>query len=143
MRVTQAARDQGLRSERLLLAVFAGGAAGTLARVALYESWTPEPGHWPWATFIANIAGAALIGWIMGRSPDRGPLSVYRHPLLGTGVCGGLTTFSTLQLELLHMLDTGEGGLALAYIGASIAIGLLAVSITTALARRPHSGAPA
>jgi CrcB protein len=128
---------------RVLLAVFAGGVAGTLARVALTETWTPEPGHWPWATFLVNIVGAALIGWVMGRERDRGPISVYRHPLFGTGVCGALTTFSTLQLELLHMLDAGEAGLALGYIGASLALGLLAVRATTALARRPHSGAPA
>jgi len=129
--------------QRVLAAVFAGGVAGTVARVALTEAWAPEPGHWPWATFIVNVLGAAIIGWVMGREPDRGPLSVYRHPLLGTGLCGALTTFSTLQLELLHMLDAGEAGLALAYIAASIALGLLAVRVTTALARRPHSGAPA
>jgi len=129
--------------QRVLAAVFAGGVIGTLARVGLTEAWTPEPGHWPWATFIVNVLGAAIIGWVMGREPDRGPLSVYRHPLLGTGLCGGLTTFSTLQLELLHMLNAGDAGLALAYIAASIALGLLAVRATTALARRPHSGAPA
>ena len=128
---------------RVLLAVFAGGVAGTLARVGLTEAWAPEPGHWPWATFIVNVIGAAVIGWVMGRSPDRGPISVYRHPLLGTGLCGALTTFSTFQLEILHMLDAGDAGLALGYIGASVALGMLAVMATTALARRPHSGAPA
>ena len=54
---------------RILAAVFAGGVAGTLLRAALTEAWPPESGHWPWATFLVNIAGAALIGWIMGREP--------------------------------------------------------------------------
>ena len=127
----------------VLAAVFAGGVAGTLLRAALTETWAPQPGHWPWATFIANVLGAALIGWVMGREPDLGPLSAYRHPLLGAGLCGALTTFSTLQLELLHMLDASEIGLALGYAAASIALGLTAVRVTTTLARRPHSGAPA
>ena len=134
---------QVTREWHTLASVFAGGVAGTLARVALTEAWPPAAGHWPWATFIVNVVGAALIGWVMGREPDRGPLSAYRHPVLGTGLCGALTTFSTLQLELLQMLDDGAAGLAIAYVGASLAVGLAAARATTLLARRPHPGATA
>ena len=46
-----------------------------------------------------NILGAFLVGYFVTRLQERLPLSSYRRPLLGTGLCGGLTTFSTLQVE--------------------------------------------
>lgn len=106
---------------RELGAVFAGGIAGTLARAGVVEAWAPHAGHWPWATFVVNVAGAALLGWILS-----GPRL---HRLIGTGLCGALTTFSTLQLELLRMLDAGRVGLALVYAGASLLIGIVAVTL--------------
>src|SRR6266513_5662650 len=110
---------------RELAAIFAGGAVGALARAALLEWLPPHPGRWPWATFIVNVAGAFLLGYFATRLQERLPLSAYRRPLLGTGLCGALTTFSTMQLELLQMLDHGNGGLAAGYAVASLAIGLL------------------
>jgi CrcB protein len=70
------------------------------------------------------------------RLQERLPLSAYRRPLLGTGFCGALTTFSTMQLELLGMLDAGRTALAAAYAAASIAAGFLAVTVATNLVRR-------
>ena len=101
--------------------MFAGGVAGALARAGLAEAWPPHAAHWPWATFLVNVAGAALLGWIV--SGER------FHRLIGTGFCGALTTFSTLQLELLGMLDAGRIGLALLYAGGSLAAGLTAVAV--------------
>jgi CrcB protein len=67
---------------------------------------------------------------------ERLPVSAYRRPLLGTGLCGALTTFSTMQLELLRMLDGDRIGLALAYAVVSVASGFLAVAAATNLVRR-------
>ena len=67
---------------------------------------------------------------------ERLPLSSYRRPLLGTGVCGGLTTFSTMQVEIVKMLDGRHIGLALGYAAASMACGYAAVQIATATVRR-------
>jgi CrcB protein len=120
-------------------AVFAGGALGALARVGLVDLAPARPGHWPWVTFAVNVAGAFALGYLATRLQERLPLSAYRRPLLGTGLCGGLTTFSTLQVELLGMLDDGRGGLAAAYAGASIAAGTAAIVIGTAWVRRVRS----
>ena len=94
---------------RELAAIFAGGFVGAVARAELAEA-LPPPGAWPWATFIVNIAGAFLLGYFTTRLQERLPLSAYRRPLLGTGFCGALTTFSTMQLELLRMLDADDSG---------------------------------
>jgi CrcB protein len=83
-----------------------------------------------------NILGAFLVGYFVTRLQERLPLSSYRRPLLGTGLCGGLTTFSTMQVELIHMLDGGRYGLALTYGLAGVGAGYVAVHIATALVRR-------
>jgi fluoride exporter len=121
---------------RELAAVFAGGALGTLARAALGLLAAPDPAHWPWPTFAVNIVGAFLLGYFTTRLLERLPLSSYRRPLLGTGLCGGLTTFSTMQVEILRMIEHRHYGLAVGYTAASLAAGLLAVYIATALVRR-------
>jgi CrcB protein len=121
---------------RELAAVFAGGCVGAVARALLGEAVPYEPGTWPWATFAANVGGAFLLGWLVTQLQERVPPSPYRRPLLGTGLCGALTTFSTFQLELLGMVDADRLGLAAAYAGASLAAGGLAVALATNLARR-------
>ena len=120
---------------RELAAVFAGGALGTLARAGLDELAAPDPGQWPWPTFTANIVGALVLGVFITRLLERLPVSSYRRPLLGTGFCGGLTTFSTMQVETLRMLEHGYYGLAVGYIAASIVGGLCAVYLGTAAVR--------
>ncbi len=100
-----------------LIAVFAGGCAGALARVALAETWTHDAGGWPWATLVANVLGAFVLGLLAARERD--------SPLLGAGFCGALTTFSTLQLELIDM----PVALAAAYASATLAAGYGAVLV--------------
>jgi CrcB protein len=121
---------------RELAAVFVGGALGAAARAALADAWTVSPGQWPWATFAVNLVGAFLLGLFSTRLQERLPLSAYRRPFLGTGICGGLTTFSTMQVELLRMLDRTELALAIAYALSSLTAGFLLVALATNLVRR-------
>jgi fluoride exporter len=118
-----------------IAAIFVGGFAGALLRAGLAETLADERGEWPWATFAANAFGAFLLGLVVTRLDERLPPSSYRRPLLGTGFCGALTTFSTMQLELIAMLDEDRVGLTLAYAAASIAAGFAAVTIATNLVR--------
>jgi CrcB protein len=121
---------------RELAAVFVGGAIGALARAALSAAVVLDPASWPWPTFIVNIVGAVLVGYFTTRLLERLPLSSYRRPLLGTGFCGGLTTFSTMQVEALTMIEHGHWAKAATYTTSSIVLGLLAVYLTTAFVRR-------
>ncbi|OBI54850.1 fluoride efflux transporter CrcB [Mycobacterium sp. E787] len=121
---------------RELAAVFVGGAIGTLTRAALNTLVIRDAEHWPWSTFTANIVGAFLVGYFTTRLLERLPLSSYRRPLLGTGLCGGLTTFSTMQVETVNMIQHGHWVKAAAYTTSSIVLGLLAVYLATALVRR-------
>ena len=104
-------------------AIFAGGAAGAVLRALLAEWLDAGGGDWPWGTLVANVAGAFVLGLVVARLPPS------RHALLGGGFCGALTTFSTLELELLWMLDAGRTGLAAAYALVSVAAGIAAVAI--------------
>jgi CrcB protein len=117
---------------RALAAIFAGGFVGALARVGLAEAWPAQPAHWPWATFVANVAGAFALGWVVTRMPDES----HRRSFVASGLLGALTTFSTMQLELLQMLDDARCLLAATYAAASVAIGLAAVALATGAARR-------
>jgi fluoride exporter len=116
---------------RLLAVVFCGGCAGTLARAGMNEALPSHAGHWPWATFIVNVVGALVLGWVGTR---RGPADHVRQ-LVGTGFCGALTTFSTMQLEVLRMLDASRVGLALLYVSGSVAAGLAAIFASTRRSR--------
>ena len=121
---------------REIAAIFAGGALGTLARAALAEAFPHAATAWPWPTFVVNIVAAFLLGYFVTRLQERLPLSSYRRPLLGTGLCGGLSTFSTMQVEILKMLGAHAWWLAAGYSAASIVAGYATIHLATAMARR-------
>ncbi len=121
---------------RELAAIFVGGFAGAITRAALAEGLPHDPGAWPWSTLAVNVAGAFLLGYLITRLQERLPLSSYRRPLLGTGFCGALTTFSTMQVELLEMLRDERWLLAASYAAVSVAAGFAAILLASNLARR-------
>lgn len=122
---------------RKLLAIYAGGVLGALIRVGLAQAASTSPGQWPWATFAVNMAGALLLGYFFALLRDH-PAESLHHPFLGIGICGTLTTFSTMQLELYGMVDGGHLGLAAVYAAVTIAAGFLFVRIGIGLeVRRP------
>lgn len=122
---------------RCLAAIYAGGVLGALARVGLAEVAPHGPGEWPWATFAVNMAGALLLGYFVARLRDH-PEDSLAHPFLTTGICGTLTTFATVQLELFEMVNTGHLGLAAGYVGATLVAGYAFARLGMAVEHRPE-----
>jgi CrcB protein len=125
---------------RRLAAIYVGGVIGALVRVGLAEAAPHGPNSWPWATFAVNMAGALLLGYFVARLRDH-PEDSLTHPFLTTGICGTLTTFSTMQLELFEMVDAGNLALAAVYIATTLGVGFLFVRAGIALEHRPKRGA--
>jgi len=143
MQVERAAADgrrggllESLSAEQLRLgAILVGGAAGALARGGLAEAFPHAGGEWPWATFIANLAGALLLGWLLTRLAERVAPTTHWRPLLGTGLAGALTTFSAFQIEIFELLRSGHAGIGIAYALTSVAAGM-ALAVAGVMAAR-------
>jgi CrcB protein len=125
---------------RELVAVFAGGVLGALARSVPEHALAPAPGLWPWPTFAINLAAAALLGYAVAWLGEHHPSTMYVRAFVATGVCGALSTFSTFALELIHLYEHSGLGIAFGYAGASIAGGAATLLLGMAAARRV--GAP-
>jgi fluoride exporter len=117
--------------------VFVGGALGTAARYGLGHALPTESGRWPTGTFVANLVGALVLGALLEALVRAGPDAGWRRRLrllVGTGFCGGLTTYSTLAVEGDLLLRDHHQTLALAYLSATVVVGLLATVAGIALA---------
>lgn len=84
----------------------------------------------PWGTFVVNAAGSLVLGALAGAAVSSGA-----YALLGTGLCGALTTYSTLSYETLRLAERGWKFLAVANVAASLLVGLGAVFLGADLAR--------
>ena len=108
---------------RNILLVAIGGAIGSVCRYLLSGM---NVASWPWGTFIVNILGSLLIGFLLGLV-SKGIVSPDMKLLLVTGFCGGFTTFSTFANESFGMMKAGDALQMALYVGASVVIGILAV----------------
>ena len=118
------------------VAVGLGGAVGAVARAGLAELWPHSPDQWPWSTLMTNASGAMLLGVLLVVLARRFPRDRFARPLLGAGVLGGYTTFSTLSVDAVQLVRFDRPGLALGYVVASIAAILVGCLLGVALARR-------
>lgn len=121
-----------------VLAVFVGGAAGTAVRALVGAAAPPVDGV-PVATIAINVIGAFALGALLALLSRHGPDSGRRRTvrlLLGTGVLGGFTTFSSLAVDTAVLLDGNRPGVAVAYGLGSVLAGVLAATVGAQLGRR-------
>lgn len=118
-----------LRRRYAVLLVALGGVTGSLARVAVANAVPVAAGGWPTATFAVNVLGSFLLGALLGGLYERFPRNRWARPLIGTGFCGGFTTFSTFAVEVTARAGSGRSALAAAYVVASVAASLLAALV--------------
>ncbi|CAN5372987.1 fluoride efflux transporter CrcB [soil metagenome] len=116
-----------------ILLVFVGGAVGAPSRYLL-DSYVRSRtgGRFPYGTLLVNIVGCLLLGLLAGATAS-GNLSAHAQLLLGTGFCGGLTTFSTFSVEAVELIQHRRGPAAAVYVVASCALGIGAAALGYAI----------
>ncbi|OCC25656.1 camphor resistance protein CrcB [Croceicoccus estronivorus] len=112
------------------LYVALGGGTGAVLRYQLGRLVT----HWfgpniafPWATFTANVVGSLCMGLLVGFLARHGHGGEHWRLLLGVGMLGGFTTFSSFSMEMVLLAERGAIGMAVAYAGFSLAAGVAAM----------------
>ena len=115
------------------LAMAVGGGSGAAARYAVGRLIGETA--FPLAILLINLLGALLLGAIMAAALERGALSLTLRLALGTGFCGGFTTFSTWMVDSLHLLAGGQVGPALVNMLLSACLGLAAAALGAIAAR--------
>jgi CrcB protein len=121
------------------LLVFLGGGLGATARYGVGFAWLRllGPGR-PWgATLVINVTGGFLMGLLVAVLAERGGGWSERVRLLvGVGVLGGFTTFSTFSMETALMIERRDYGLAAGYSAASVTLSVLGLFAGLMLGRR-------
>ena len=114
-----------LRRRATLLAVIgAGGAIGAAARYGAGLAIPPHLDAFPVATFLVNVVGAVILGAVAALPTDWLSAHELTRPAIGTGFCGGLTTFSTMTLEI-YQRSPAHSTLAAAYAVTSLVAALV------------------
>ena len=120
-------------SPLVALGVALAGGAGATARLLLDGAVSARTqGVLPLGTLAVNVSGAFLLGLLVGLGPGGDVRDV-----LGTGLLGGYTTFSTWMFESHRLAEDGRGGTAAANVVGSLALGLAAAAAGRALGGAP------
>jgi CrcB protein len=122
----------------VLLAVAAGGFLGALARYELQLAWPVGGGRFPASTFVINTSGAFVLGLLLTVLLHRraSPLWRYLRLFACMGALGAWTTMSTVAVEADSLVRGGDAGLAALYLAGTVAAGLGAAALGTAVGRR-------
>jgi CrcB protein len=121
---------------RLILLVGAGGFLGAVARY-LVGGWVQRllPAAFPYGTLAVNVVGSLLLGAVYELGTARGALDPQLRLMLGVGVLGAFTTFSTFSLETLNLLREGSVFMAGTNVLTNVLVCLAAVWLGVTLVR--------
>lgn len=119
-----------------IVAIFVGGALGTLARYLLESHHVAAPGGFPWVTLLVNLTGSFAIGLLIPLTEHLSHRLPTLRPLLVVGFLGGWTTYSTLAVDATLLARHGDIVTCVAYLTATVAGGLALVVAGHALGRR-------
>lgn len=119
----------------VLASISCGGALGALGRYWLGAAFPHAAGGMAWATLSVNASGCLLIGVLMVLITDAWPGQRLLRPFLGVGVLGGYTTFSTYTVDIQQAIGAGAARTALAYLGFTLVLALLAVWVGALMTR--------
>jgi CrcB protein len=117
----------------LVASLFLAGALGALARYLLDGfAQRRTRGVFPWGTFVVNMSGSFILGLITGWALYHG-LANFPRVVLGTGLCGAFTTFSTFSYETVRLLEEGSVLESSLNAACSVGVGLAAAGAGLAL----------
>ena len=117
---------RGRARPEVLVAIAVGGSLGTLARAALGVAFPTSSGSFPWTTLTINVVGSFVLGIVVVLLVDLFRPPPLLRPVLATGFLGGFTTFSTFMVDTAQLGRHGHVPTAVAYVVASIAVGVAA-----------------
>lgn len=109
-------------SPAIVAAVLGAGAVGAVARYLVSRAFGGRSGF-PWAVLVVNVTGSVIGGAVIGLA-IRGDISADLRLILLTGLCGGVTTFSTFSVETVQLLLDGKGRTAAASVIANLVVGV-------------------
>jgi CrcB protein len=118
-----------------VLAIASGGAAGATARWAVLDAF-PSTGPFPWSVLTVNIAGSLLLGALVAEEWRPPRLRLLLHDAGAIGFCGGLTTFSTYAVGVVHLVDSDHVATAITYTLTTVLATVIAVIVGAATLRR-------
>jgi CrcB protein len=119
----------------IILALGSGGVVGAIARYAVSLGLPISSNSFPWSTFLINISGSAILGFLLILLIEQFPRGRLARPLLGSGLIGAYTTFSTFEVDTVLLFRAHHLGLGCTYFVASLVAGLAAVWLGTVVAR--------
>lgn len=119
----------------VVLVIAVGGVLGALARYGAGQWWPTPAGTFPWTTFVINVVGCLLIGVLLVLVSEVFTPHRLVRPLLGTGLLGGFTTFSTYAVDAQRLIDGRHAATALVYLAATVIAALVAVTVAARATR--------
>ena len=119
-----------------IVVVAVGGALGAVTRYGLARLMPPAAAGFPVATLVVNLLGALALGLFLGWQDRTHRPEGLLQPFVAVGVLGGLTTFSTLSVEVVDRGSHHASGTAASYLAATVLGGLVVVAAGARLGRR-------